>query len=200
MLPIERINHLFCSRYRVQVCEFGSRFRRHQFLQVGGEPEHADRQSAAVEYGKRLDRLDQFFVMEKIIGAQGREVRLPESFCQSCRAVVELMVAEGDGVIVHRVHQPYLHIALEEVEIGRALREIAGVEQQQVGTGGTFLSDESLAAKEAADIGVRLVSIGLNLAVGVVGVQNGEHLCLGKGGESCEQACAEQDDCSFQHK
>ena len=45
---------------------------------------------------------------------------------------VELVIADGAGVIVHEVHQLDFHIALKEVIVNRTLAEVTTIEQQEV--------------------------------------------------------------------
>ena len=151
----------------------------HQRLEVCQQAEHADLEAAAFEHHVGLDHLTQEFVRELVVGADNRELGLAEAFAEGVTAVVELVVAERDGVVAHCIHQFQFHIPFEEVEIGGALGEVAGIEQQHVGVLFAGFADEGLAAEESAHIGVGLIGKGFYLAVGVVGMEDDQLAFLG---------------------
>ena len=110
---------------------------------------------------------------EFVVGAYDGEFGLFQLCRKAVQTVVELVVAEGGGIVAHNVHHLYLHIAAEEVEIGGALREIARIEQKHR-TFALFahLVYGLLATQNPAQ-GVFRRDVRLNLAVGVVGVEYG---------------------------
>ena len=90
------------------------------------------------------------------------------------------MVADGDGVVLHLVHQPYLHVALEHGVESRTLREVSAIEEQQVGVFLSFLMQHGNAAQVSTAVGQHGVGqVGIQRQDGgvrVVGVQDGQRL------------------------
>ena len=90
------------------------------------------------------------------------------------------MIAYGDSIVVHLVHQAYLHVALEQRIVAAALREVTAVEQQQVGILLPLFLEHRYTTEIASAIGQHGVGQVLvewhDARVRVVGVQNGELL------------------------
>ena len=84
------------------------------------------------------------------------------------------MVAYGGGIVAHLVHQVHLHISLIERIVGRTLREVATVEEQQLGILQPFLFYQSQTAQIASPAGHCRVGQRFlqrhDAAMGVVGV------------------------------
>ena len=88
------------------------------------------------------------------------------------------MVADGGSIVAHHIHQAHLHISLEQGIIGGALREVATVEQQQVGMGTALFSYHGCPAHKTAAAchqGVgQIFAERKDAAVCVVGVENND--------------------------
>ena len=83
------------------------------------------------------------------------------------------MVAQGYCIIAHIVQQVHLDPAPEHCEIGRALVEIAGIQQQHVASpvGSAYAVDEGRPLYDAQLSVVATPSLRVYMAVGVVGMQ-----------------------------
>ena len=92
----------------------------------------ADPHSGLLQNGVRLDILRQRHFREIIVGADHRTLDLGKSARELIHTVVELMVAQSHAIVLHRVDQIDLDVASEHGEIGRALIEVAGMEEQHV--------------------------------------------------------------------
>lgn len=84
------------------------------------------------------------------------------------QTVVKFMIAEGDEVVAERVEHRHLHFTAVDVEIGCALHYIAGINEDYVGTRGADAVNYNLSAQDAPFP----VEIGVDLGVGVVGVED----------------------------
>ena len=84
------------------------------------------------------------------------------------QTVVKFMIAEGDEVVAERVEHRHLHFTAVDVEIGCALHYIAGINEDYVGTRGADAVDYDFSAQDATFA----IEIGVDLGVGVVGVEN----------------------------
>ena len=84
------------------------------------------------------------------------------------QTVVKFMIAEGDEVVAERVEHRHLHFTAVDVEIGCALHYIAGINEDYVGTRGANAVDYDFSAQDATFA----IEIGVDLGVGVVGVEN----------------------------
>ena len=104
----------------------------HQSQHLRADAENADAQSVALQNHVRLDDALYGSARKVVVGAYHRELRHAEDACHVVQSVVELMVADGHGVILHHIHQSNLHIALVYRVERRSLREVAAVEEQQV--------------------------------------------------------------------
>lgn len=172
--------HLAGDLHRVAVGDLAGDARGHVAVKVHPEAEYADLVAAALNDDVGFDDLGQFLVGELVVGAHHREVGGLEAGGERGTAVVELVVSERGRVVTHGIHQPHLHVALEEVEIGRSLREVAGINQQRVRILRTHLADGRFPAQKTAYIHVSLVRIGVNLAVRVVRVHDDQRLRRGR--------------------
>ena len=126
---------------------------------------------------------------EIIVGAEDRELRSPEHGSQCVETVVELVVAECDGVVTHPVHRVYLYTSVVEIEIRCTLTEITGIQQQQIRVRLAFLSDETHSTCVAA----LAVGFGLDLRVGVVGVQDSQMVRLRRTGHQKDNVQSTKD-------
>lgn len=52
--------------------------------------------------------------MELVIGADNGEIEATEHPCHILQSEVELMVADGAGIVMHEIHQATLHVTLEQ--------------------------------------------------------------------------------------
>ena len=111
---------------------------------------------------------------EIIVAAYDGEVGLAEEARHIVEPEVEFVVAYRGGVIAHEVHQSHLYFAVVEAIVGRALREVAGIYEEQVGVGLSEIIDECHAPQVASLVGIGSVgeqrAEGFNARVGIVGV------------------------------
>ena len=117
-----------------------------------------------------------------IISADNREFGGLENCCEGVQAVVELMVSEGSGIVTHAVECSYLDTAVEEIEIGRALAEIAGIDEKQMFVQSPLQSYQT----HTPGIAGTIVSFGFYLRMRIIRVQNRE-MILGRASQ--EECC-----------
>ena len=124
---------LVCLGNGVEIGDAGIVLLGYQPGHGRADAEHADAQPLALDDGVGLHHIRQTGGAEVVVGAEGGEVGQREDALHVLLAVVELVVADDGGIVVHGVHEAYLRLALEEVVEERALRVVAAVEEQQVG-------------------------------------------------------------------
>ena len=78
------------------------------------------------------------------------------------------MIAEGDELLADRVEHRHLRFTAVGVEIGCALHYIAGINGEYVGANGANAVEYDFSAQDATFA----IEIGVDLGVGVVGVEN----------------------------
>ena len=180
MLGPQRLHHLAGRSYRVVIANGLKVFVIDQSVELGTQSEDADFQSLALEDDVGFDEAVELRTCEVVVGTEDGKVEAAEDPCHIVESEVELMVADGSGVIVHEVHQSALHIALVESIVGRPLREVARIEEQQIGILGTLLLDHSHTPHEASAARRHGVAQHLrereNRAMCVVGMKDGQHL------------------------
>ena len=92
------------------------------------------------------------------------------------------MIANGGGIIAHLVHQAKLYIALEHGIVTGPLREVATVDEQQLGLFLAFLLDHGHPAQKAATTGQHRIGQGLlqreYAGMGIVGMEHHQFLRL----------------------
>ena len=167
---------------------------------VGGEvrleTDDADLHPAAVEDGVGLDDLAHLEAGEVEVGAD--DLRLGpdrlEARGQGLDIVVEFVIAQGDAVVGEVVDDARLKHAAQLAEIGRALAEIAGVQQQDavLAVDGTDRVHERGTLDAAAEAVVFAAAHGLEMAVRVVGMQD-HQLGLPAAGAAGRDGSCEQD-------
>ena len=88
------------------------------------------------------------------------------------------MVTDGHGIDVHTVHELHFELPLEEIEIGGTLKHIPTLEDEDILSPLLFYDalDESLPTGIAALAGIEGIGLGegVDMAMDIVGVQNGE--------------------------
>ena len=164
------VRHHLCHRVRVKIARRFKILRCDQAFGVAAQAEHAYFQATFMQDDIGLDDVRQGRAAEIIVGTDDGEVGLPQHRRQGVQAVVELMIPQGGGIITHSVHGLYLHAPVIEIEIGRALTEIAGVQQQQMTVLLPLLLDEA----HTTGITAGVVCLRLHLRVRVVRVQNSQ--------------------------
>ena len=162
---------------------------------LGREADQADALAADLDHGALLDGVRQDRLAAHIgVGHQDGELDRVHEVAQDLGAVVELVVADGHGVVAERVHHLGRQRALVVVVEQRALELIAPVHQEHVVAGAVLgvadRGDEAGGAAEALAGGVVLGIAGavvladrLEAGVEVVGVEDGEvELGMGEAG------------------
>lgn len=172
------VDLLLCALYRVEEFHATAFIHVDETVHLWADAEDANLESLSVDDGVLLHCALDGCAGEVVVGAEYREFEFAEHACHILQSEVELMVADGSGIIVHLVHQSGLHIALEEGVVGAALGEVATVEEQQVGVLGALFLEHRYAAEESSASGFggigEVDGKGIDLAVGVVGVEDGE--------------------------
>ena len=111
---------------------------RNQSLRLRTNAQDAYAYARAFYYNIWLDKSLAWCACEVIVAADEGELCHSHQPGKVLKAEVELMVADGAGIVSHQVHQPDFHLTLIKVVIDRALTEVAAVEQEQVA--GMFLA------------------------------------------------------------
>ena len=140
----------------------------------GGQAENADRLAGNIDDGVRLDQAGQGHLGRGVdVRAEHREVGRFDEIRQGGRAGVELMVADGRGLVAQGVHEVGRFLALPVVEEEGALEVVAGIDQQHVAAFSPNLLNDCGAAGNATQVAVAAGSgAGLYVGVRVVGVQD----------------------------
>ncbi len=122
-------------------------------------PDDADLQAGHVEHREGLEDDVQAPVgrgpgrRERVVGGEDREVRpLLELTLGVDGAVVELVVADGHGIGAHHAFGARLGLAVEEVEDGGALEDVAGVEVEHAVCARALAVHDVRHAGDAADV------------------------------------------------
>ena len=146
----------------------------------GGDVRHktddSDLHPSFLHDGVRLHVLGKSDVREVIVCTDNRALDVGQAAGKLIDSVVELVVAEGDTIVLHRVDEVDLDVTSEHGEIGRALTEVTGVEKEyitfSVGFHDTVTVSRALnhSAKTFPPTG----TLRLKMAVGVVHVKDGE--------------------------
>ena len=97
------------------------------------QSEDANLYTVPLYYSVRLDESFHAGSGEVVVCAYDRELCHAEKARHVLKAEVKLMVSYCRCIIAHHVHQLYLYITFEHSVVGRALREVTTVEEQQVG-------------------------------------------------------------------
>ena len=118
--------------HRVEILDAAIVGLAHQTLQLRAKTEDTYLQTLAMQDDVWLHDIHQRGAGEIVVAANYRELRHLEETHHVVDAKVKLMVADGSRIVFHLIHESYLHIALEERIIRRALREVAAVEKQQI--------------------------------------------------------------------
>ena len=96
---------------------------------------------------------------EVVVAADEGELRHSHQAGKVIEPEVELMVADGTGIVTHEVHQPNLHFTLVEIIVNGALAEVAAIEQKHiVGMLSAHLFEEDDAPHIAALVGLSRVA------------------------------------------
>lgn len=162
----------------------------YQSFGLGSQAEKADAQAVAFDDHIGLHQPLERRTCHVVVGADHRKASHAEEAGHVLHAEVELMVADGHGVVAHVVHQLDFDLALVEVVVGRALRDVATIEHERVGMFGTELANEGGTAGQSTLTGIGVGGIGgqgFHTAVHVARLEQIEFFCL-LGGEAQRQA------------
>ena len=156
----------------VEITDAFAVFFGNQSLERRADTEDSDTEALATNDGVGTDGILQAGGADIVVTADGGEGGHLEKAEHVVLTEVELVVADGGGVVAHGVHQTYLCLALEEVIIERTLGVVAAVEKEQVGIDmGAEAVDEGCTADIATGVGL---GVRLNAAVGVGGLDDEE--------------------------
>ena len=145
----------------------------HQSLELRTKGKDAYLHPIALEYHIGFYQSFEDGAFKVIVGTNDGEVGHLEKACHIVEAEIELMVADGHGIVLHQVHRLNLHLTLVKIVIRRALRDVATIEQQHIGVLLTELVDKPCPAGHTTDVGIpgRLLGFnGVDTAVGIAGV------------------------------
>lgn len=163
-------------------CSIGFKVLRRQEILIGddtfrvaSEAEDTYFQSAFAYDGVGLYDAFEGSSRKVIISAYDGELGGSKNRCEGVQTVVELMVSEGSSVVSHPVECGYLDTTMEEVEIGCALAEIAGIDEKQMFVQSPLQSYQA----HAPGIAGTIVSFGFYLRMRIIRVQN-RQMILGR--------------------
>lgn len=184
LLVAQEVSHLLGYDGGMGVADARTIDCRDEALQLGGQAEDAHAHAGALLDGVGTDEALAGGTGEVVVGADDGEAGHAEEAGHVVQSAVELVVADGAGIVAHEVHKLHLDLALEEAVVDGALREVAAVEQEHVGVLGAELLDEADATDVAPLVGLLGLDVvlgdGLDAGMGVAGVDEGER--LGDGG------------------
>ncbi len=175
----------------VERCDlFGDRLRD-KFGDVRHKTDDADLHTGLFQNDIRPDIFRKLEAREVVVGADHVALQVREASRKFLDSVVELVVAESDAVIFHRVEDVDFDVSAEGGEVGCALAEVAGVQEKHIAlpvglhdavpVGGAL--DRSAASHE------RSGPFRLKMAVGVIDVDDGQTALRGR---VCRQERGEQ--------
>ena len=170
LLVPKQSGHLLCHRIGVKVLDGLEILVCNKPLRLYAQSENADLKPATTDDGIGADYSFERSAFDLVVGADNGEMRHAKDCCQGIKAVVKLVVAERGGIVAHTVERIHFYTPVEEVEIGRALAEVAGIKQKQIRVLLALLLDKT----HTAGITAQAVGLRLYLRVGVVGMKNGE--------------------------
>ena len=101
----------------------------YQALQFGSSCEYTNLHPLSLQRDIGFNQILEHCSRTVVVGADDREFGLPEKLGHVVKSEVELMVADGDSVVAHLVHQTHFDLTLEERIVTRALGEVATVEE-----------------------------------------------------------------------
>ena len=157
----------------------------YEALHRGADAKDTDAEALTFDDGIGVDDIFQWGGADVVVAADGGEGGKLEEAEHIFLAKVELMVADGGGIVMHGVHQAHLGFSAEEVVVKRALGVVATVEEDKVGIDmGAEAVNNSGATNVAAGVGL---AVGLNAAVGVGGVEDEEGGRRRRGGGAREE-------------
>jgi len=182
LLLAEDVDILLCRLSGIEEGDTLAVAVEHQTLQGWREGEDTYLHTIALQRDIGFHQILEHRARAVVVRANDGEIRHAEDTCQIIESEVELMVADGSGIIAHLIHQTYLYLTLEERVIARALREVARVEEQQVGMLLALLLQHIHTAQVTATPGYLLIVDvridGKDRGMGIVGMQDHELLIL----------------------
>ena len=162
-------------------------------LQLWSQGKDTDLDAIALQGDIRLDEPFEHSSRAVVVGTHDGEVCHTEEFGHIVHAEVELMVADGNGIIVHLVHQADLDLSLEKGIVARTLREVTAVDEQQFGMLlALFLDHINTTQESATACKILIVEVHIERHDGgmsIIGVQNDELLLLLGGSCQHRQQC-----------
>ena len=174
LLPFQFGNHAVGGFNRVEEFHALAVLVVNKSFQLRRQSEHTDTHSVAADDDIWFHHTLYGSSREVVVGTHYGEFGPAEQTRHVLHTEVELMVTDGGGIVAHLVHQVHLHISLIERIVGRTLREVATVEEQQLGILQPFLFYQSQTAQIASPAGHCRVGQRFlqrhNAAMGVVGV------------------------------
>ena len=114
---------------------------------------------------------------ETVVAHQDREFSVVcQLFYKILHARIKIMVAHHTGIISHHLHGPHFRLSFEDIEIGRSLKNITGIQQQYIGFLGPDLADDGCPCCNAshACISGTIHWERIQTAVHIIGVQDGQ--------------------------
>ncbi len=161
---------------RPEIYAFAVVVAYHSF-RVEIEAHYAYALSSVLTHGIRNQQRIQRSVVHIVVGAYELAVAEPQHRCQRVCAVVELVVAQYAFVESHDVQHLLLHPAAVEIEIQRTLHGVTGIDKHHIPVVASDAVDSSHAAHNPAEI----LPCGIDLRMGVVGVENNKSIVLAGG-------------------
>jgi len=182
LLLAEDVDVLLCRLGGIEEGDALAVTVEHQTLHGWREGEDSNLHALALQRDIGLYQILEHCARAVVVGADDGEIRHAEDARHIVESEVELMVADGSGIVAHQIHQAYLYLTLEERVITRTLREVARVEEQQVGMLLALLLQHIDTAQETAPASYLLIVDvridGNDRGMGIVGVQHHELLVL----------------------
>src|SRR5437763_5448002 len=118
--------------HRVHVLHALKILRRDQVVGIDSQSEESDAHTAKRSHCISLDARFQNSAAHVVVRRNEIKVRELHRGCERVHPVVEIVIAEGDHVITNQRHRFVFDLALVEVEVRRALKNVARVSHQRV--------------------------------------------------------------------
>ena len=128
----ELSGRFICGLEWIEVLGFAVESGGYEALEFYAYAEDADFQRAFFQHEGGAGRLVQERIAEVVIAVEEREGGMGELLVKAFDAGIEVVVADGGGVVLHARHEFEFQFAAEEIKIGRSLKNVPRIEQQNV--------------------------------------------------------------------
>ncbi len=130
--PRKFCHHFPRRLYRIVILHAFEIFRRDQILRTDAHTKKSNAHTAEHAHRIRLHAALERRPAHVVVAGNKIEVRKLHRRRERVHAVVKIMIAERDDVVANQRHRLVLNFAFVEIEIRRALENVAGINQKRV--------------------------------------------------------------------